>query len=367
MGMIPRNSTLKIRVVIQALSTLLLNSYWRILLVFGLYQGPLKYVCFPVLNCYACPSAMVACPIGSIQHFLTLGVFPFYALGVLVLVGVLLGRATCGWLCPFGFLQEILYKIPTKKAQLPRWTRSIKYIILVLFVILLPLTLGVRINQDGTQSWSFSPDSVRQPWFCKLLCPAGTLEGGIPFVAVDSDVRTMLYDTGIQVTLQQAVYNLESESLEERQDAILALKKVAGEDFGYEPALPPLLQSESIGQWHTWLATHGSGFTKFKGWLFVWKVSILVVLIAVIISSKRFFCRVLCPLGAIFGIFNSFSGLKLNLKKKACVTCNLCRPVCPVDIKPQTDYDSPECIRCFDCTSCDAIRLTTILDENNTE
>ena len=66
-----------------------------------------KGVCFPVLNCYACPLAAVACPIGSLQHFSAIHVFPFYTVGILGLVGSVVGRMTCGWICPFGFTMQV--------------------------------------------------------------------------------------------------------------------------------------------------------------------------------------------------------------------------------------------------------------------
>ncbi|MCX7765493.1 MAG: 4Fe-4S binding protein, partial [Candidatus Sumerlaeia bacterium] len=102
---------------------------------------------------------------------------------------------TCGWLCPFGLLQELLYKIPSPKLRIPQWTTKIKYLILAIFVIILPLTLGMELNAYGKQKLAFTTDALRQVWFCKLICPAGTLEAGLPFVIFDSAIRTLLYDT----------------------------------------------------------------------------------------------------------------------------------------------------------------------------
>ena len=82
-----------------------------------IWQGPSKQVCVPGLNCYSCPGALGACPIGSLQSFMSGAVlrFPFYVLGLMILFGLILGRRICGWLCPFGLVQELLYKIPTPK------------------------------------------------------------------------------------------------------------------------------------------------------------------------------------------------------------------------------------------------------------
>ena len=73
-----------------------------------IYSGPLKSVCVPGLNCYSCPGAVGACPIGSLQSFL--GAlrfrFPYYVIGMLIFFGALLGRTVCGFLCPFGWLRS---------------------------------------------------------------------------------------------------------------------------------------------------------------------------------------------------------------------------------------------------------------------
>ncbi len=155
----------KRRPIVQILSALGLNSYVTWFTTRGL-------PC-PALNCYACPAAAFACPIGSIQHIAgARHKVPFYVLGMVGLVGALVGRGSCGWLCPFGWFQELVYKLPAPKLRLPNrfnWTR---YVILVALVFVIPFI-------------------TRETWFCKL-CPAGTLEGGIPWVIISTDIRAMI-------------------------------------------------------------------------------------------------------------------------------------------------------------------------------
>ncbi len=143
-----------------------------------IYQGEIKGVCVPGLNCYSCPGAIGSCPLGSLQTALLSSRyrFPYYILGMLLLFGVLFGRVVCGFLCPFGLIQELLYKIPTKKMKKNKWTRRLsylKYVILVVFVIGIPLTMAV-------------------PGFCKYICPAGTLEGGVPLILADERLQALL-------------------------------------------------------------------------------------------------------------------------------------------------------------------------------
>ena len=129
----------------------------------------LKHVPCPGLNCYSCPAAAFACPIGGLQHFAAARQAPLYLGGALGLVGLTTGRLTCGWLCPFGWVQDLAYKLPTRKwsprLRLP-WLR---FAVLILLVLVLPFLTG-------------------EQWFSKV-CPAGTLEAGIPWVLLSEEVR----------------------------------------------------------------------------------------------------------------------------------------------------------------------------------
>ena len=169
----------KRRFSIQAVSALLYNANLKGFLTGKIYQGAGKNICVPGLNCYSCPGAVGACPIGSLQGFLS-GLkfrFPYYVLGFLIFFGALLGRAVCGFLCPFGFFQELLHKIPfpIKKNSFAgdRQLRWVKYAVLLLMVVILPLCFALT------------------PFFCKYLCPAGTLSG-ILLAVHDSMLRAQL-------------------------------------------------------------------------------------------------------------------------------------------------------------------------------
>ena len=158
------------RRIVQVLAAVLYNANIGGFFKGAIYRGNSKKFCVPGLNCYSCPGAIASCPLGALQaslnNFKT--AVPLYLLGILLLFGALLGRAVCAFLCPFGLIQELLYKIPTKKLKKSAWTRRltvIKYIVLVVMVIALPLYFLI-VN------------GVVTPAFCKWLCPVGTLEGG---------------------------------------------------------------------------------------------------------------------------------------------------------------------------------------------
>lgn len=153
------------RRIIQLYAALLSNANIKGFFNGQIYKGPTKNLCVPGLNCYSCPGAIGACPLGSLQNALAASKTstPAYIFGIIILFGLLLGRTICGFLCPIGLGQELLYKIKTPKLKKNRVTRVLsylKYVMLIVLVILVPLTIGI-------------------PGFCEYICPAGTLEGGV--------------------------------------------------------------------------------------------------------------------------------------------------------------------------------------------
>ena len=231
-----------------------------------IYKGPGKNLCAPGLNCYSCPSAALSCPIGALQ---TVGGttgfgISFYVSGFLLLLGLLMGRFVCGFLCPFGFFQELLHKLPVPKKKLFPPLIYVKYAVLVIFVLLVPLG-GAIYGSKGL------------PAFCEYICPAGTLEGAIPL-----------------------------------------------------------------------LITHPE-FRQAAGILFAWKFFILIGVVVGCMFIYRFFCKTLCPLGAIYGLLNPVSLYRLRLAEQRCIACGKCQEICPMNINPARQTASAECIMCGKC------------------
>lgn len=174
----------KLRLGVQILFTIFTNGYAYGFLKGKIYQGPLKYTCVPGLNCYSCPGAIASCPIGALQALLNQQGYhiPFAALGFFFLFGSLLGRFVCGWLCPFGLVQDLLYKIPVfrKKKRLPlhHILKYGKYIVLFLLA--------------GVGSLFLFGGYAKVPAFCKYLCPSGTLLGALPLLATNPLLRSLI-------------------------------------------------------------------------------------------------------------------------------------------------------------------------------
>lgn len=265
-----KKTVFKIRLAIQIAFTALTNGYVVGFLKGKIYQGPGKKLCLPGLNCYSCPGALGSCPIGSLQAVLGSRSFKmsFYVVGFFLFAGAILGRVVCGFLCPFGLVQDLIYKIPffSKRKNMPghKGLVWLKYVVLALLVVILPM---FAVNAYG----------ISDPWFCKYLCPSGTLFGGVPLIAANEG-------------LQQAL-----------------------------------------------------------GGLFVWKLSVLIVILAWSLWVYRPFCRYLCPLGAIYGWFNPIALSRFQMDKERCIDCKKCKAACPMDIPVYAKPNSAECIKCGKC------------------
>ncbi len=138
------------------------NGYIPVIWTKTLYNGPLRNFCVPILNCHSCPTSTMACPIGMLQHFAGAHQIPYFIIGFLGATGMIFGRAACGWLCPFGLLQDMMFKINSVKIRIPKIFSYFKYVFLLVLVIILPYITDVH-------------------WFSRL-CPWGGIIGAIPWV-----------------------------------------------------------------------------------------------------------------------------------------------------------------------------------------
>lgn len=149
----------------------MVNPYIKNYLRPELYQGKLKNICVPSLNCWSCPAAAYSCPIGAIQNFVSYSKYllSFYTIGTLALVMSLTGRFFCGFVCPFGLFQDLINKIPLKKIKIDtNKSKYSQYFFLVVFVLFLPWLTG-------------------EPWFSKI-CPAGFYLASVPFIIADRSI-----------------------------------------------------------------------------------------------------------------------------------------------------------------------------------
>lgn len=173
------------RKITQIFAAITMNANFKGFAEGQIYRGDSKKLCVPVLNCYSCPGALGSCPIGALQA--VAGSISYkislYVIGFLSLIGILFGRLICAWICPFGLIQELLHKISGRKLKAnpkaDNVLRYVKYGVLFTAVLLLPALLA---DQFGLST----------PYFCEYICPAGTLEGGIPLVLMNGPLQNAI-------------------------------------------------------------------------------------------------------------------------------------------------------------------------------
>ena len=267
------------RKLIQLYSALLYNAHLRGFIDGEIYQGKAKAVCVPGFNCYSCPGAAGACPLGSIQNALAYSGHRagWYVLGIIMIYGLTLGRTICGWLCPLGLIQELLHKIPTPKIKKSRVTRALsylKYVILAVFVAAVPMWYGIKHD-------------LAVPGFCKYICPAGTFEGAIGLLSNPGN----------------------------------------------------------------------AGYFSMLKILFTRKFVIMLVIGTTCIFCYRSFCRFICPLGAIYGIFNKLALTGVKVDENRCNGCGSCVRSCQMDVRHVGDHECIHCARCMNVCNQNALSL----------
>ena len=272
---------------IQLYAALLYNANLKGFVQGSIYKGNTKVICAPGMNCYSCPGAVGACPLGSLQGAISSGHSTlWYVGGILLLYSILFGRMICGWVCPFGYIQELVYKIHTPKVKKNKFTRILsylKYVLLVVFVFIIPIM------------YAFKDQPL--PAFCKYICPSGTLEGGM----------------------------------------LLLANKV------------------------------NASYFSMLGPIFTWKFLLMVSIMVGCVFIFRLFCRFLCPIGAIYGLFNKLSFFGVKVEEHNCINCNLCVKHCKMDVNKVGDQECISCGECMNVCPTDAIKWkgTGILRKNH--
>ena len=106
------------------------------------------------------------------------------------------------------------------------------------------------------------------------------------------------------------------------------------------------------------------------GWLFTWKFALLAGLLVLSLFLYRPFCRYLCPLGAIYALFNPVALYRFRIDAGRCTRCGACQRACKLSIPVYQIPNSTECIRCGDCRAVcpeDAISIRTLAARTSSE
>jgi polyferredoxin len=395
----------------QVISAILINSY--VLVFFQtrelVYTGVLKNIPQPILNCYFGPLSVFGCPIGTFQQMLGLHLLPWMAIGFFVIIGVVVGRMACGWVCTFGLWQDLLNKIPVgPQAGGKRWVSFaaltgfaavlgivlalwlkvswwryflfawLPFVLIVLYAVLrgkrdipkqmylggwlaavllgvlvwakFDQALGITIGATGmvllglTGRWFAAVVAALAGFLFALLGPSfhiGPLSG-------------LLLAATVAVTLAALVLLL---------DRVIGLRLPSTLlKWGFLVTLAGIVSWKTGSPWFCKLCPQGAleaGIPQVLWdvkhilreqvfWIFWVKVGILVMAFTAAIAIRRPFCRLICPIGAVYSPFNKASLLHLKVDE-TCKQCRICERVCPMDIEVHEGANQLECIRCLEC------------------
>jgi len=277
-----------LRIISQFVFFLLFNA-----VLFGFEALPLL---LPVLQSLGAPSKTVGDAFAAMQYMLYQTTFPWLPLASFLIIAVLLGRMLCGWVCPFGFIQDILGYIKRKHTEIsPRTHKDmiyIKYGILGI-VLLISITISVTTLMGIGRSYKNALGVFAQAPF-NALSPHDTLFAMLPIMTYNA------FSAGLSF-----------------QDILLGIG-----------TLSPLF------------------------WV---RLAILALVIVFVIFTPRSWCKYFCPVGAIMALLNYFSflGLKRDVVHCTKESCHSCVEACPMKVPildlPWEKFTHPECIYCLEC------------------
>jgi polyferredoxin len=288
------------RFVVQLVSLLLLNG----LVLAELYPGVTLHrspVILPILLSINAPTNLAYGSLDVIQVALANPVAPWVALAFVFIIGAILGRAFCGWVCPMGFIQDMVTTLRGTLGQVDVRThesgKRLKYFVLAAALIVsvsLAISLSLGVGNEYRSSLGIFADGLLIP-----LAPEGTLFSTIP--------RAILY-----LKLEVA------------------------------PTFLAKISANQLGEW-----IRSVPIVIYAGLI------LLVVFFYGAYKVPRFWCRYLCPVGAKMAPFQKYSFLGMKRDPVKCSKCPHCEAACPMQIRiltlPWEKFNDPECILCGEC------------------
>lgn len=346
----------KLRYYVALVSTFLMN--------LGAVGFSFKKICTPGFNCHGCPLASFTCPVGALSFGSAIHRLPMIALSFILFIGLAIGRLICGFICPFGLFQDLLIKIPLPKFRLPRYVRYFKYIALLMLVFVFPFFLGFETSgylyfgkpeinkaEDGNITVSVTAENlgekiVHSPKISMVFIDNATKREifretkNFDEISVSPKGKISLPIITIPNHLETANLLVDSPQSKPVQIPKYYLYFCSICPCGTLTAsIPNKIFNPSVVNIYSTIGQINPRYIVFAIFIFLF------------LFTKRAFCRILCPLGAIYALCAKFAFFKIHFDATKCVDCGICDRVCPVELDVRKECGSGECISCGDCVS----------------
>jgi ferredoxin len=344
----------KTRFYTAVIATWLMN-----LNMFGL---SFKKFCAPGFNCHGCPWASMACPVGVFTFSSAIHQLPVLAVSSILALGLVFGRMLCGFACPFGLIQDLLHRIPSPKLKIPKILRYGKYLFLLFFVLLLPFIFGfdksgylflskpdIRKNDTGNVEVKVTVENIGTEAVNGFY---------VDFTYLAKDGKRKIFSerkkfTNININPEEKISLAPVELPNKLAEADLLVSSPQS-TVSQKPRLnlyfcthcPAGTMSASLP---SKLLKGDTAGIYAENSFFNLRFGILGIFLITAILVSRIFCRVMCPLGAIYALTSKYSPHRMSFQGEACISCGKCDGVCPVGLDVRKEVGTPECISCGDC------------------
>ncbi len=331
----------------------------------GIFGVSLRKICAPGFNCHGCPLSTFACPIGVFSFSSAIHRLPMLAVSFVLFVGLASGRLICGFACPFGLFQELLMKIPLPKFRLPRCLRYFKYLALLMLVFVLPYALG--FEKSG---YLYLPNPKIDKAEDGDLIVTVTVENIGAKNVSNPEISTVFIDNGSKKEIFEAKKIFEGENISPGEKKTLPGIKIPNRlDAANLLITSTQSKPEQTPRFYLYFcsicpngtlsasipakifnSTEDAGLYGTSGYMNP-RYIVLAIFILLFLFTRRAFCRILCPLGAIYALCAKFAFFKVRFEPEKCIDCGICDRACPVELDVRKECGTGECLSCGDCVS----------------
>ena len=258
---------------------------------------------------------------------------------VTVVLTLVLGRFFCGWICPFGSIHQFMgylgkrEKTTSQKVRINRYhtAHSIKYWILIFLLTAAAIEIAMDLALlPWTRFWLFG-----------MILLAVVV--GITIQALRHNVLNPKKSIFLFCTLA-LIWLLFGLLFNDRHVPSAALQ------IGLLDPIPLLYRSVNLIVLPLFDRTTLKLHTVARFYDGTWLIgSIFIAALLLNLMIPRFYCRFICPLGALFGVLSRWAIWRIGKTGENCVDCHLCERNCEGACQPTSEIRISECVLCLNC------------------